>query len=33
MEAVTGTMHMTVLVARLVSGYSSTPVAKSENDR
>ena len=33
MEAVTGTMYMAVLVARLVSGYSSTPAPKSENDR
>lgn len=32
LEAVTGTMYMAVLVARLVSGYSSTPLSPSGKD-
>jgi hypothetical protein len=32
LEAVTGTMYMAVLVARLVSGYSSATPTKSESD-
>jgi hypothetical protein len=32
LEAVTGTMYMAVLVARLVSVYSSNPAAKHESN-